>query len=518
MTELINQIDMSLSFNDNSVRILGTTDKPLFVVKDICKILGIGNTTEILRNIPDKWKGSLKLNTSQGMQIAGIINESGLYKIIMNSRKPIAQPFQEFVCEEILPSIRKTGEYKLQAIIDEKNKLQEEKLKIEEEKQKVEEKNQKLEEDKKTLETNLSDEQKELISTKKSLLRVQGKFSKRYKFPNNGMGCVYILEDPDCKYGKFKIGMTHDINERLEQDRTMVPKVKVHYIMYTEQYILFEKNIKIRHGESLELPSHEWIFEDLDAIIQSYEEINKACGFNSIIEKNLWRYNLEEPPEDYKEEEEKLEEKKEKKIKKKEPKNIPYYGSEWLSDNTKFLPSRLVRCDYINKNKKAVTGHRYCNGFCQTYHKISAFNKQSTYYMCVCENCQSMFEKAKLKLESGVLTIEQIRDNPSLVKIGGNEMMCRKCKQVKDKNDFPEKRRQCKQCKWKKRTDLVEDFSENIDDIIVKLKSLEEKDLILKLNRYAKLELYKLLSHLCLGRKSTDRKSDAVDKLIKYFS
>jgi len=65
----------------------------------------------------DKWKCSVKLNTStQGLQTSNVVNEAGLYKIIMRSNKPIAQPFQEFVCEEILPSIRKTVEYKYQKI------------------------------------------------------------------------------------------------------------------------------------------------------------------------------------------------------------------------------------------------------------------------------------------------------------------------------------------------------------------------------------------------------------------
>ena len=40
MTELINSIDMNLSFNENTIRVLGTTENPMFVVKDICKILG----------------------------------------------------------------------------------------------------------------------------------------------------------------------------------------------------------------------------------------------------------------------------------------------------------------------------------------------------------------------------------------------------------------------------------------------------------------------------------------------
>ena len=53
------------------------------------------------------------------------VNESGLYKLIMKSKKPIAQKFQEWICEEILPSIRKTGSYTLESLkkqIEEKDK------------------------------------------------------------------------------------------------------------------------------------------------------------------------------------------------------------------------------------------------------------------------------------------------------------------------------------------------------------------------------------------------------------
>ena len=127
MTELINSIDMTLSFNDKNVRVLGTSENPLFVLKDICTILGLKNPSETLRNIPNKWHSSVSLRggKSTGFQTTNVVNEAGLYKIIMRSNKPIAQPFQEFVCEEILPSIRKTGEYKYQKILDEKNKIEE---------------------------------------------------------------------------------------------------------------------------------------------------------------------------------------------------------------------------------------------------------------------------------------------------------------------------------------------------------------------------------------------------------
>ena len=124
MTELINSIDESLCFNDENIRIVGTTENPMFVVKDICKILGLSNVTEVLRNIPEKCKSlvSLQPRNATNFQTTSVVNGAGLYKIIMRCNKPIAKPFQDFVCEEILPSIGKTGKYKYQKILDEKNK------------------------------------------------------------------------------------------------------------------------------------------------------------------------------------------------------------------------------------------------------------------------------------------------------------------------------------------------------------------------------------------------------------
>jgi prophage antirepressor-like protein len=103
--------------------------------------LGLKNTTTTIRNIPEKWRCFQKVNSSSGIQETSFVTEAGLYKIIMRSNKLITETFQEFVCEEILPSIRKTGEYKLQIIIDEKNKLAEALKQVEDDKNKLTEEN-----------------------------------------------------------------------------------------------------------------------------------------------------------------------------------------------------------------------------------------------------------------------------------------------------------------------------------------------------------------------------------------
>ena len=187
------------------------------------------------------------------------VTEAGLYRIIMRSNKPIAQKFQEVVCEDILPSLRKKGEYKIQSIIDKNKELEEEKLriendnklleddnsklteeklriekerlKIEKEKLKIEKEKIALEKEKRDLSVKLALEEVEVIKTKKSLEVTQKKFTHHHKFSEEN-GCVYVLKDPHNRFNKYKIGFTHDINERLADDRTMIPQIKVLFIIY----------------------------------------------------------------------------------------------------------------------------------------------------------------------------------------------------------------------------------------------------------------------------------------------
>jgi len=106
-----NKILKVFNFDNKNIRTIGTCDNPWFVVKDICDILDLKKIDSAIRNIPKKWKGSQVLSTPGGLQEVTIINEPAVYKLIMRSNKPNAEKFQEFVCEEILPSIRKTGSY-----------------------------------------------------------------------------------------------------------------------------------------------------------------------------------------------------------------------------------------------------------------------------------------------------------------------------------------------------------------------------------------------------------------------
>ena len=125
--ELINKIDKTIMFEKKEIRIVGTCEDPWFVARDICNILSIKDVSTAISKIPDEWKGTQTICTPGGDQNMSIINEPALYKIVMRSTKKIAEKFQNCVCKEILPSIRKTGEFKLQKSLEEKEKQLEEK-------------------------------------------------------------------------------------------------------------------------------------------------------------------------------------------------------------------------------------------------------------------------------------------------------------------------------------------------------------------------------------------------------
>ena len=99
--------------------------------------------------------------TFGGNQNVSIINEAGLYRLIMRSNKPIAQKFQKVVCKEILPSLRLKGQYTIQSIYDKYKALEDEKLRIENDNKLLEDNNIKLTEEKLRIEKERTNENRE---------------------------------------------------------------------------------------------------------------------------------------------------------------------------------------------------------------------------------------------------------------------------------------------------------------------------------------------------------------------
>lgn len=100
-------------FTDNDIRVVTIKGEPWFVAKDVCQVLGISKYRDALTRLDKDERGSVKLDTPGGKQGMATISESGLYALVLSSRKPEARPFQRWVTKEVLPSIRKTGSYSL---------------------------------------------------------------------------------------------------------------------------------------------------------------------------------------------------------------------------------------------------------------------------------------------------------------------------------------------------------------------------------------------------------------------
>ncbi|QAY12962.1 anti-repressor Ant [Mycobacterium phage JewelBug] len=90
------------------VRVVSIDGEPWFVAADVCRILGIQNPTDALKSLDNDERASFNLGPSTS---ANIVNEPGLYSLILRSRKPEAKVFKRWITHEVLPTIRKTGAY-----------------------------------------------------------------------------------------------------------------------------------------------------------------------------------------------------------------------------------------------------------------------------------------------------------------------------------------------------------------------------------------------------------------------
>ena len=111
-------IPASFSFENTSVRTLGTSDLPLFVALDVCNALGYKNSKDATaRHVDPEDLIKSEIETKGGRQTVNCVNESGLYALIFGSKLESAKRFKRWVTSEVLPTIRKTGHYEAQTTI-----------------------------------------------------------------------------------------------------------------------------------------------------------------------------------------------------------------------------------------------------------------------------------------------------------------------------------------------------------------------------------------------------------------
>ena len=106
----MNEIQI-FNYNSVEVRTIQNDGEPWFVLKDVCNVLHIGNSRDVVARLDQDEKGVGQIDTLGGKQEMTIINESGLYNVILRSDKPEAKPFRKWVTSEVLPTIRRHGMY-----------------------------------------------------------------------------------------------------------------------------------------------------------------------------------------------------------------------------------------------------------------------------------------------------------------------------------------------------------------------------------------------------------------------
>lgn len=111
-----NQLQTLQYYQSMDVRMVMQDGETWWVLADVCKVLGLTNSRMTTKQLDDDEKGVSQIYTPGGPQEMTIINESGLYSVILRSDKPEAKAFKRWITHEVLPSIRRTGTYSVRGI------------------------------------------------------------------------------------------------------------------------------------------------------------------------------------------------------------------------------------------------------------------------------------------------------------------------------------------------------------------------------------------------------------------
>lgn len=108
----MNQLQVFNNQEFGQVRTMMIDGSPWFVAKDVCECLDINNSRQALARLDSDEKNSVILNDgTPGNPEKGIVNEYGLYSLVLSSRKPSAKTFKRWITHEVIPAIRKHGAY-----------------------------------------------------------------------------------------------------------------------------------------------------------------------------------------------------------------------------------------------------------------------------------------------------------------------------------------------------------------------------------------------------------------------
>jgi anti-repressor protein len=107
----MNVLTNVFQYQANNLRTFSKNGEPWFVVKDVCDVLEIKNSRDAFSRLEVDEKDVTLIDTPGGQQVMNVVNEFGLYNLILSSRKPEAKQFKRWITHEVIPSIRKHGGY-----------------------------------------------------------------------------------------------------------------------------------------------------------------------------------------------------------------------------------------------------------------------------------------------------------------------------------------------------------------------------------------------------------------------
>lgn len=94
-----------------AVRAVTLAGEPWFVAADVCRALGLGNSSDVIKRLDEDERTLVSIEGASNGLPVNAINEPGLYALILGSRKPEAKAFKRWITHEVIPEIRKTGGY-----------------------------------------------------------------------------------------------------------------------------------------------------------------------------------------------------------------------------------------------------------------------------------------------------------------------------------------------------------------------------------------------------------------------
>lgn len=107
----MNNLEIFQTPEFGTVRTVIREDAPWFVAADVCRALGLGNSSDVIKRLDEDERTLVSIEGASNGLPVNAVNEPGLYALILGSRKPEAKAFKRWITHEVIPDIRRNGGY-----------------------------------------------------------------------------------------------------------------------------------------------------------------------------------------------------------------------------------------------------------------------------------------------------------------------------------------------------------------------------------------------------------------------